>query len=139
MNSKRRVFEAMNHGLPDRVPVMCQLALGHYFLNCDYSPSEIWFDSSTFAKVLIDLQQRYRFDGVLVNLPGRPNNWTDFLSSSSKEGDSEILTWPSGLVTAVGPDDNPQTFGPAKTPLGRADYKTVDVNDPATYRMPGIT
>ncbi len=137
MNSKRRVFEAMNHGRPDRVPVMCQLALGHYFLNCDYPPSEIWFDSNTFAKALIDLQQRYRFDGVLVNLPGRPKNWRDFLSSSSKEGDSEILTWPSGLVTAVGPDDNPHTFGPGKTPLERADYKTVDINDPATYRTPG--
>ena len=137
INSKRRVFEAMNHGRPDRVPVMCQLALGHYFLNCDYRPSEIWFDSNTFAKVLIDLQQRYGFDGVLVNLPGRPDNWTDFLSSSSKEGDSEILTWPSGLVTVVGPDDNPQTFGPAKAPLVRAGYKTVDVNDPATYRTPG--
>ena len=23
----------MRHGTPDRVPVMCQLALGHYFLH----------------------------------------------------------------------------------------------------------
>ncbi|MBN2271481.1 MAG: hypothetical protein JXN61_12755, partial [Sedimentisphaerales bacterium] len=137
MDSRRRVFEAMNHSRPDRVPVMCQLALGHYFLNTDYPPSEIWFDSNTFAKALIDLQQRYGFDGVLVNLPGRPKNWREYLSSSSKERDSEILTWPCGLVTFVGPDDNPQTFGPGKTPLQRADYKTVDPADPAMYRLPG--
>ena len=37
MNSKERILAAMNHETPDRVPVMCQLALGHYFLNFDYS------------------------------------------------------------------------------------------------------
>ncbi|HLB74978.1 MAG TPA: hypothetical protein VJJ98_13230, partial [Sedimentisphaerales bacterium] len=174
MDSRRRVFEAMNHGRPDRVPVMCQLALGHYFLNSDCPPSEIWFDSGTFAEALIEFQARYGFDGVLVNLPGRPDNWRRLLQSStkklsqichpersegsgggryeilrcpqndigsseivSKQGDTEILTWPCGLVTVVGPDDNPQTFGPGKTPLARADYKTVDVADPATYRNAG--
>ena len=137
MDSRRRVFEAMSHGHPDRVPVMCQLALGHYFLNTNYPPSEIWFDSTVFAKALIELQVRYGFDGLLVNLPGRPDNWRRYLSSATKQGGSEILAWPSGLVTVVGPDDNPQTFGPGKTLLQRADYKTVDVSDPATYRTPG--
>ncbi|MHC4741271.1 MAG: uroporphyrinogen decarboxylase family protein [Planctomycetota bacterium] len=137
MNSNRRASEAMNHGRPDRVPVMCQLALGHYFLNCDYPPSEVWFDSNTFAMALIDLQQRYGFDGVLVNLPGRPDDWRRYLESSSKQGDTEVLNWSSGLVTVVGPDDNPQTFGPGKTPLERADYSTIDLKDPAIYRTPG--
>jgi uroporphyrinogen decarboxylase len=116
---------------------MCQLALGHYFLNCDYPPSEVWFDSNTFAMALIDLQQRYGFDGVLVNLPGRPDDWRRYLESSSKQGDTEVLNWSSGLVTVVGPDDNPQTFGPGKTPLERADYSTIDLKDPAIYRTPG--
>jgi len=58
MNSKQRMAAAMDHTKPDRVPVMCQLALGHYFLNCNYSPSEIWFDTETFAKALVELQQR---------------------------------------------------------------------------------
>ena len=40
----------MRHGIPDRVPVMCQLALGHYFLHSRPRPAEIWFDSD----VLID-------------------------------------------------------------------------------------
>lgn len=137
MNSRHRVSEAMNHARPDRVPVMCQLALGHYFLNCDYPSNDIWFDSKTFAKALIDLQQRYGFDGLLVNLPGRPDNWRRYLESSSKDGETEILNWENGLVTIVGPDDNPQTFAPGKTPLPRADYSTIDIKDPAVYRMPG--
>lgn len=31
MDSKERVCLAMTHQQPDRVPVMCQPALGHYF------------------------------------------------------------------------------------------------------------
>ncbi|MHC4595752.1 MAG: uroporphyrinogen decarboxylase family protein [Planctomycetota bacterium] len=117
MNSKQRMAAAMDHKKPDRVPVMCQLALGHYFLNCDYSPSEIWFDSETFAKALVELQQRYEFDGILVNIPGRPPDWKS--------------------ETIFPPDDNPQTHRPGQMPLERANYRSVDINNPATYRVPG--
>ena len=137
MNSKQRVLAAMNHSKPDRVPVMCQLALGHYFLNCDYNPSQIWFDSETFANALVDLQQRYEFDGILVNLPGRPPNWKEKLRTYRKINNTEYLFWKSGLETIVPPDDNPHTYQPGQVPLERADYKSVDVNDPATYRLPG--
>ena len=33
MTSRDRVALAMNLDVPDRVPVFCQLAIGHYFLN----------------------------------------------------------------------------------------------------------
>ena len=137
MNSKQRIAAAMDHKKPDRVPVMCQLALGHYFLNCDYSPSEIWFDTETFAKALVELQQRYEFDGILVNIPGRPPDWKSRLESYKKIGNTEHLYWKSGLETIFPPDDNPQTHRPGQMPLERANYSSVDVNDPATYRLPG--
>jgi len=137
MNSKQRMAAAMDHKKPDRVPVMCQLALGHYFLNCDYSPSEIWFDTETFAKALVELQQRYKFDGILVNIPGRPPDWKSKLKSYKKIGDTEQLYWKSGLETIFPPDDNPQTYRPGQTSLERANLGTVDINDPATYRLPG--
>ena len=38
MNSKERMALAMQGKIADRVPVMCQLALGHYFLNTDILP-----------------------------------------------------------------------------------------------------
>lgn len=135
----------MNHREPDRVPVMCQLALGHYFLNCDYSPSQIWFDSQTFAHALVDLQRRYGFDGVLVNIPGRPPDWQSKLQSKERVGESECLRWrapagrepQSGLETVVPPDDNPQTYQSPRAPLPRQDYRNIDIENPATYRLPG--
>jgi uroporphyrinogen-III decarboxylase len=137
MNSKQRITAAMNHQTPDRVPVMCQLALGHYFLNCSDKPSEIWFDSETLAKVLVERQQEYGFDGILVNLPGRPPRWTNALACREQIDDCERLRWKSGLETIFIADDNPQAYQPGRKPLARADYTSVDVNDPATYRLPG--
>ena len=137
MNSKERIWAAMNHKQPDRVPVMCQLALGHYFLNCDYSPSQIWFDTETFANALVELQRRYEFDGILVNIPGRPPDWKNRLKSYEKVHNIEHLHWKSGLETVIPPDDNPQTYQPGRQPLERADYRTIDLNDPAAFRLPG--
>jgi uroporphyrinogen-III decarboxylase len=137
MNSKQRIAAAINHQTPDQVPVMCQLALGYYFLNCSEKPSEIWFDGETFAKVLVERQQEYGFDGILVNLPGRPPEWTNTLASHEQINGREHLYWKSGLETIFVADDNPQTYQPGKKPLARADYTSVDVGDPATYRLPG--
>jgi len=137
MDSRQRMSAAMSHREPDRVPVMCQLALGHYFLHCRRRPSEIWFDSDAFAAALVELQRRYRFDGILVNLPGRPPDWRDRLASARPDGDAERLRWACGLETVVPPDDNPQTFAPGGAPLARADYRTVDVRDPAVLRPAG--
>ena len=135
----------MDHKKPDRVPVMCQLALGHYFLNCSDRPSDIWFNSETFAKVLVELQQKYNFDGILVNIPGRPPDWKNNLKSYKRIGKNEHLHWrdparrepKSGLETVFPPDDNPQTYQPGQVPLERANYSTIDIDDPATYRLPG--
>jgi uroporphyrinogen-III decarboxylase len=137
MNSKDRIAAAMSHKMPDRVPVMCQLALGHYFLHCNYSPSQIWFDSETFAKVLIELHRKYGFDGILVNLPGRPSDWKKALKSYEQIDNQEHLYWNSGLETVFPLNDNPQTYRPGRIPLNRADYQSVDIDDPATYRLPG--
>ena len=128
---------AMEHREPDRVPAMCQLTLGHYFLNCDQRPSDIWFDTETFAKVLIELQRRYRFDGILVNLPGRPPEWKRRIKSHEMVGDSEHVYWQSGRETVFPPDDNPQTFQPDKGALPRARHESIDVKDPSVYRLPG--
>ncbi len=137
MNAKERMRAAMSHGKPDRVPVMCQLALGHYFLNCNYRPSAIWFDTDTFGGALVELQRRYDFDGILVNVPGRPPDWRSRIKSHRNVRDKEHLCWESGLETIVPADDNPQTFSPDGAPLPRADYRAIDVNDPRLCHLPG--
>jgi len=137
MNSQERIQAAMNHSEPDRVPVMCQLALGHYFLHCDFQPSEIWFDAESFATALVELQGRYGFDGILVNLPGRPPDWKSRIESYERTPEKEFIRWDSGIETTVPANDNPQTFLPDGKPLPRADYTSVDVKDPAVQRLPG--
>jgi uroporphyrinogen-III decarboxylase len=137
MNSKERIRRAMNHEEPDHVPVMCQLALGHYFLHCNRKPSDIWFDSETFANSLVQLQHRYGFDGILVNLPGRPPDWKGRIESYRKDQSREHLRWKSGLEMVFPPDDNPQTSLSDGASLPRADYTSVDLHNPTTQRLPG--
>ena len=50
MTGKRRIAAAMRHERVDRVPVMCQLAIGHYLLNSGIAPAELWFTSEGFAR-----------------------------------------------------------------------------------------
>ncbi|MFO7903150.1 MAG: uroporphyrinogen decarboxylase family protein [Planctomycetota bacterium] len=137
MDGRQRVAMAMRHQEPDRVPVMCQLALGHYFLHARRRPSEIWFDSGVFAETLSEFRARYQFDGVLVNIPGRPSNWRDYLAEHRTRDGEEVLRWNNGLETHVPADDNPWTRAANGSPLRRADYRTVEVSDPGTFRIPG--
>jgi hypothetical protein len=103
---------------------MCQLALGHYFLNVDLPPHRIWFTSEGFAQALVTLEQRYRFDGILINIPGRPENILDAVSHIEKTNDGERLTWRDGGVTFIPNDDNPQHTSPFQP--DRANFETID-------------
>jgi hypothetical protein len=94
--------------LPDRVPVMCQLSLGHYFLHAGLSAIDVWHDTAAFGNALLTLQRRYGFDGTLVNLPGRNPRWRDALAGTGRRGPDEVLTWRNGVETIVPPDDNPR-------------------------------
>jgi len=93
--------------LPDRVPVMCQLSLGHYFLHADAGAIEIWHDTAAFGDALLALQQRYGFDGILVNLPGRDPDWRRHLSAVEQRGAHAVLHWANGVVMVAPRDDNP--------------------------------
>jgi uroporphyrinogen-III decarboxylase len=103
---------AMRHGTPDRVPVMCQLALGHYFLRSGGDAVDIWHDGEAFASALVSLQQRYGFDGILVNLPGRDPEWRRRVDHVEAVGRNRHVIWKDGRVTVCPPDDNPHVFQP---------------------------
>ena len=126
VNGRQRMAFAMRHQIPDRVPVMCQLALGHYFLNCSRPPHEIWFTSQGFAEALVELQRRYRFDGILINIPGRPENILREVKSLEKTAEGEKLTWSNGSVTLLPWDDNPQTYPADESQPTRADFMQID-------------
>lgn len=110
MNSKERMATAMQLREPDRVPVMCQLALGHYFLNCDLPEIEIWHSTEGFVAALIELQRRYGFDGILVNLPGRDPHWRNYIKRIEERAEGKVIHWVDGHYTVCPPDDNPHVY-----------------------------
>jgi uroporphyrinogen decarboxylase len=110
MTSRERMSTAMRLGTPDRVPVMCQLSLGHYFLHSGLDAIEIWHDTDAFAEALIRLQRRYRFDGLLVNLPGRNPHWREHVVSTDRRGGDRVMAWSNGWTTVAPADDNPHVY-----------------------------
>jgi len=137
MNSKERMLASMNHEIPDRVPVMCQLSLGHYFLNSEIQPSRIWFDSEIFARNLVERQQEYGFDGILVNIPGRPADWQQNIIKEEFIGNRELLYWKGDLITEFPPDDNPVIRCIDNTKVPRPDFSMFDPEDINSYLVPG--
>ncbi|MCX8108348.1 MAG: uroporphyrinogen decarboxylase family protein, partial [Verrucomicrobiae bacterium] len=118
--------QAMRHEIPDRVPVFCQLALGHYFLHSGLRPEEIWFTSEGFATALVTLQQRYRFDGILINIPGRPAELLKKVRRIERTSDHTRLIWDTGETTVVPSDDNPHHYTSSGDPLPRAVFSETD-------------
>jgi hypothetical protein len=126
MNSRARMAAAMRHVEPDRVPVMCQLSLGHYFLNTDLDAIDIWHDTAACGDALIELQRRYGFDGILVNLPGRDPHWRSQVRRIERVGEDRHIIWKSGLVTIVPPDDNPHVYQPDRATRYFPPFEQVD-------------
>jgi len=92
MTSRERVLLAMNFEYPDRVPVMCQMSIGHMLQQLkDISPVEFWFDAETFANGLIYLRELYQFDGILVSLLGHFKNWREIYNQREVQSDKEIV------------------------------------------------
>ena len=126
MNGRERVAAAMRLETPDRVPVMCQLALGHLFLHTRLPPHRIWFTSEGFAEALVEIQRCYAFDGILINLPGRPEHLLDDVTSIEHTHDGERMTWRNGDVTLVPWDDNAQYYPADASRPYHADFATFD-------------
>lgn len=126
VTSRERMALAMRHREPDRVPVMSQLALGHYFLHSGLDPVEIWHDSDAFADALVRLQQRYGFDGILVNLPGRDPDWRRHVQRIERAGHEQRVYWKDGLVTVVPDDDNAHVYLPDGRTRFFARFEDVD-------------
>ena len=109
MDGRERIRRAMRHEPTDRVPVMCQLAIGHYLLNTDVRPAELWFTSEGFARALVTLQRRYGFDGILINLPGRDPQWMrDVARVETAPDGSQTVFFRNGDLARCPADDNVQ-------------------------------
>lgn len=110
MTSKERVKKAMALNTADRVPLMCQLSLGHYFLFSGVDPLDIWYTSDGFAEALLRMRERYSFDGILINLPGREPNYQKLIKGIDRKNDETIIHWKGGGYTVFPKDDNPHYY-----------------------------
>jgi uroporphyrinogen-III decarboxylase len=109
MTGKQRIRAAMRHEPVDRVPVMCQLAIGHYLLNTDVKPAELWFTSEGFVKAAVGLARRYGFDGLLLNLSGRDPDWMRHVARIETAADgSQTVFFTNGEHARCPADDNVQ-------------------------------
>ncbi len=109
MNGQQRILRAMRHEPVDRVPVMCQLAIGHYLLHTDVTPVDLWFTSEGFARASVALARRYEFDGILINLPGRDPDWMRSVKRIETNVDGgQSVYFTNGDVARCPADDNVQ-------------------------------
>jgi hypothetical protein len=93
---------------PDRVPLMCQLSIGHMLLQLDVSPLRFWHDLNTFADGLVAMRSLYDFDGILVSLHGHDPDWQRGIVSQVTNGGMEEVEWQNGDQLRYGKDDLPQ-------------------------------
>ncbi len=91
LSAKQRMATAMNREVPDRVPVMCQMSIGHMLLQTGVSPSEFWFSAESFAEGLLRLRETYSFDGILISLHGHSPDWTKNVEKIKKEENQEVI------------------------------------------------
>ena len=104
----------MGSGVPDRVPVMCQLSIGHLLLQTGHSAAAFWSSAEVFAEGLLALRKSYHFDGILVSLHGHFPDWEKRIVRVEKEAGAEVVRWKNGDRTVFPPDDLPRYFPAAE-------------------------
>lgn len=128
MNSKERMITAMSLGQPDRVPVMCQLSIGHLLLNTDVTPIELWFTAEGCARAWVQAQRRYRFDGIFLNLCGPDPNVFSYIDRVEEDENAQTIYWKPGAFgythTICPWDELPRNSWPGGEPF--ADFETFD-------------
>jgi len=101
---------AMGAGVPDRVPVMCQMSIGHMLLQTGHPAAAFWNSAEVFAEGLLALRKSYGFDGILVSLHGHSPHWEKRIARVAKEAAGEVVHWKNGDRTVYPPDDLPRHF-----------------------------
>jgi uroporphyrinogen-III decarboxylase len=107
MTSRERMAAAMTGASSDRVPVMCQMSVGHMLVASGASPAAFWHDAGLFAEVLLAMRERYAFDGILVSLHGHEPDWESRVVRRERGPEGERVRWKNGDATTFPSDDLP--------------------------------
>jgi hypothetical protein len=120
----------MNLESPDRVPLMCQLSIGHMLLQLKTSPSEFWHDEDVFVQGLVKLREVYDFDGILISLHGHDRTWREGIQSSRQLSDGEEIIWKDGRRVLYLFNDLPLAMSEGQQGLSLAEFSIESL--PAT-------
>ena len=132
MTSRERVVAAMNLQQPDRVPVMCQLSMGHYLVNLGLDPAEYWLRNDLIIDAFLQLAERYRFDGILINLPGRNPQAAEYIDRIEAGDDAKVIHYTDGGRCVCPYDDLANHVEPAKMSIDDIDPELLFYEDPHT-------
>lgn len=108
MTPRERVRAAMRLQPVDKVPLMCQMSIGHMLQQYPCSQADFWHDVDTFADGLVFLRELYQFDGILVSLHGHDPSWRDNIASRRMTEEYEEIVWKNGDATHYLFDDLPE-------------------------------
>jgi MtaA/CmuA family methyltransferase len=132
VTSRERIIAAMNLQQPDRVPLMCQLSIGHYLVNLGLSAADYWLRNEVIVDSYVALADRYGFDGVLINLPGRPPDVERLVDRVEATRDGQVIHWRTGGRCLCPPDDLPHELDQHGVSLDDLDPERLFYEDPHT-------
>lgn len=107
MNGKERMNLAMHRKEPDRVPVMCQPSTGHILLNSGVSPVDFLFTNEGYTRALLQIREKFDFDGILVTPRGRNPDWLKNATKITNEKECQIVYFKDGRRTICPYDESP--------------------------------
>jgi uroporphyrinogen-III decarboxylase len=134
MKAKQRMAKAMNLEKPDRIPVMCQMSIGHMLLQTGLSPVELWHSAEVFSEALLQLRKTYSFDGILISLHGHSPDWEKDIKRAKKEENEETVYWKNGDKTEFPKNDLPRYYLGEKAALpSLAEFEPEMIRDGIEY------
>lgn len=125
---KELMTEAMSLGTPERVPAMCQLAIGHTLLQSGIHPIDYFLSNESYAQGLLMMRALYNFDGILLHKPGRDPDFGGHITSMDREMDEPTIYLGDGTRVECMRDDDPYFRDDGR--IERPDFLTIDPEDP---------
>jgi len=121
----------MSMGIPARVPVMCQLAIGHILLKSGLDPVDFFLSNEAYAAGLSAMRELYNFDGVLIHKPGHEPGFMETATSVDREMDTPTIFLKDGSRVECKRDDDPcYRFSVG---FQRPDVKELDPENPLSW------
>ena len=133
--SRELMRTAMSLGEPERVPVMCQLAIGHTLIQTGVDPFDFFHSNEAYADALLRVRELYNFDGILIHKPGRVP-WDDLIDRVDRGGSFPVVHLRDGARIECRADDDPYFRMDPPTPW--PEFETIDPENPWGWAPPAF-